>query len=174
MAPQLVTRFSTPDQKKAKYTKVYKYALDYDFAFPEKLDWNSQVNQMVSGDGVALFNFGNNAGEVSNFSFLGFPGITEMFDPARASRIEIGFCKHGMLRALKLWDVWGYAYYETHGKINTMYQTVTTIEEHLVPGERWIGVRGRQLAHTTPASLLDFQLIFGKMELNGVVLNHSV
>jgi len=123
LAPHLVTRFSTaesvsraaktPEGQVAKVLSADKYALDYDFGFPEKLDWNAQVNQMVSGDGVALFNFGNNAGELTTFSFMGFPEITEMFDPARASRIEIGYCKHGMLRALKLWDVWGYAYYET-------------------------------------------------------------
>jgi len=115
--PRLVTRLSDHERPK-KMLRGYLAAVPYDVYWPaeEDLDWNNQINSMTSSH-VAMFNWGNNCGEQSPFNMRGYEETKEFFIPENVRRIHLNFSNHGWVRAIALYDAFGFPIMETVGKI---------------------------------------------------------
>lgn len=172
--PKLVTRLSQPEMDNFSKSKANMAAVAYtvNFPEPEELDWYKPITYITCSN-VLMWNFANSQGQDANFDFMGYKKIQKMIDPTKVSRIEIGYDNNNLLRAFKIYDAYGSTMYESNDKIIQIYVQRVTIEVNLAPGERWLGVRARPLGHDTPASLLEFQIIIGHLELDGVILNSA-
>lgn len=66
---------------------------------------------------VPMFNWGHCNGENSPFTIRGYEETKEYFIPENVRRIHMNFSAHGWIRAIALYDAFGFLILESVGKI---------------------------------------------------------